>query len=69
MAVSYSLLLTLLIGLLIGLLLRLNVSRCMSVLACVCEPVSGRESALRPVSSMLGIVLNLCASSVICIVE
>ena len=37
--------------------------------ACVCEPVSGRESALRPVSSMLGIVLNLCASSVICIVE
>ena len=48
MAVSYSLLLTLLIGLLIGLLLRLNVSRCMSVLACVCELVSGRESALRP---------------------
>ena len=46
-----------------------RVLRCMSVLACVCEPVSGRESALRPVSSMLGIVLNLCASSVICIVE
>ena len=41
----------------------------MYVRTCMCEPVSGRESALRPVSSMLGIVLNLCASSVICIVE